>query len=50
MGRDAVFNDLAQGARKRMGEIAVLVFEDGLIASLREYWSSKRIPDTPPEP
>ena len=40
---DAEFDDLAQGVRKRMREIAVLVFEGGLIASLREYWASEQI-------
>jgi ketosteroid isomerase-like protein len=39
----AEFDDLAEGNRKRMQEIAVLVFEGRLIASLREYWSSKPI-------
>src|SRR6185437_869813 len=34
---EAEFDDLAQGMRKRMREIAVLVFEGRLIASLREY-------------
>jgi hypothetical protein len=29
--------------RKRMREIAVLVFEGGLISSLREYWASEQI-------
>src|ERR1700734_3145668 len=29
--------------RKRMREIAVLVFEGRLIAGLREYWSSERL-------
>jgi ketosteroid isomerase-like protein len=37
------FDDLVQGARKRMREIAVLVFEGHLIASLREYWASEVI-------
>jgi ketosteroid isomerase-like protein len=37
---EAQFDDLVQGERKRMREIAVLEFEDGLISSLREYWSS----------
>ena len=37
----AEFDDLAQGVRKRMREIAVLVFEGHLIASLREYWASE---------
>ena len=39
----AEFDDLAEGVRKRMREITVLVFEDGLIASLREYWASGHI-------
>lgn len=39
----AEFDDLAQGVRKRMREIAVLVFEGHLIASLREYWASERV-------
>jgi ketosteroid isomerase-like protein len=39
----AEFDDLAQGMRKRMREIAVLVFEGRLIASLREYWASEQI-------
>jgi ketosteroid isomerase-like protein len=39
----AEFDDLAKGTRKRMQEIAVLTFEDGLIASLREYWSSETV-------
>jgi ketosteroid isomerase-like protein len=39
----AEFDDLNQGVRKRMREIAVLVFEDGLIASLREYWASESL-------
>jgi uncharacterized protein (TIGR02246 family) len=39
----AEFDDVAQGVRKRMREIAVLEFEGRLIASLREYWASERI-------
>jgi hypothetical protein len=39
----AEFDDLAQGIRKRMREIAVLVFEGGLVSSLREYWASEQI-------
>jgi len=38
---DAVFDDLVEGVRKHMLEIAVLTFRDGLISSLREYWSSE---------
>jgi SnoaL-like domain len=40
---EAEFDDLAQGVRKRMREIAVLLFEGRLIASLHEYWASERI-------
>ena len=40
----AEFDDVAQGTRKRMQEIAVLVFEGPRIASLREYWASETIP------
>lgn len=39
----AEFDDVAQGVRKRMREIAVLEFEGHLISSLREYWSSEAI-------
>jgi hypothetical protein len=39
----AEFDDLAQGVRKRMREIAVLEFEGHLIASLREYWASEQL-------
>jgi ketosteroid isomerase-like protein len=39
----AEFDDLAKGVRKRMQEIAVLDFEGGLIASLREYWASETV-------
>jgi ketosteroid isomerase-like protein len=40
---EAEFDDLAAGVRKRMREIAVLVFEGHLITSLREYWASEQI-------
>ena len=39
----AEFDDVAQGVRKRMREIAVLVFEGRLVSSLREYWASEHI-------
>ena len=39
----AEFDDLAQGVRKRMKEIAVLEFDGQLIRSLREYWASETI-------
>lgn len=40
---EAEFDDMAQGIRKRMREIAVLTFEGGLISSLREYWASETV-------
>jgi uncharacterized protein (TIGR02246 family) len=40
---EAQFDDLAQGVRKRMREIAVLVFKGSLICSLREYWASEQV-------
>lgn len=40
---EAEFDDVAQGIRKRMREIAVLVFDGGLISSLREYWASEQV-------
>jgi ketosteroid isomerase-like protein len=40
---EAQFDDLAQDVRKRMREIAVLVFAGGLISSLREYWASEQV-------
>lgn len=39
----AEFDDVPQGVRKRMKEIAVLEFDGRLISSLREYWSSEHI-------
>jgi len=38
---EATFDDVAQGVRKRMREIAVLEFDGLLIRSLREYWASE---------
>jgi hypothetical protein len=40
---EARFDDVAQGIRKRMREIAVLEFDGPLVASLREYWASEPI-------
>ena len=40
---EASFDDVAEGVRKHMREIAVLAFRDGLISSLREYWSSEEV-------
>jgi hypothetical protein len=45
---EAEFDDLPQQVRKRMREVAILVFEGQLIASLREYWSSEKIADLSP--
>lgn len=42
---EAEFDDLVQGVRKRMREIAVLDFRGRQIAALREYWSSERVGD-----
>jgi uncharacterized protein (TIGR02246 family) len=40
---EAEFDDLAQGVRKRMKEIAVLEFDGARIRSLREYWASEKL-------
>ena len=45
---EAEFDDLVQNARKRMREVAILVFEGRLIASLREYWVSQQVTHLPP--
>ncbi len=37
----AEFDDVQQGIRKRMREVAILVFDGQLIASLREYWATQ---------
>lgn len=39
----AEFDDVAQGVRKHMKEIAVLTFKGHLISSLREYWASETV-------
>ena len=39
----AEFDDVVQGVRKRMREVAILEFRDGLIASLREFWASETV-------
>lgn len=46
IGDVAEFDDVAQGVRKRMKEIAVLEFEGCQIASLREYWASEPVSQT----
>jgi hypothetical protein len=40
---EAEFDDVTEGVRKRMREIAVLEFSGHLIASLREYWASEEV-------
>jgi hypothetical protein len=40
---EAEFDDSVEKVRKRMREVAILVFEGRLIASLREYWSSEQV-------
>jgi len=40
---EAEFDDLDQGVRKRMKEIAVLEFDGPRIRSLREYWASQSL-------
>lgn len=44
---EAEFNDLTQKVRKRMREVAILVFDGQLIASLREYWCSEQVAALP---
>lgn len=39
---EARFDDVVQGERKRMREVAILEFDGGRIASLREYWASEQ--------
>jgi uncharacterized protein (TIGR02246 family) len=39
----AEFDDVAQGVRKRMREVAILEFDGRLIRSLREFWSSEPV-------
>jgi uncharacterized protein (TIGR02246 family) len=38
---EAQFDDLVEGHRKRMREVAILELDDDRIASLREYWTSE---------
>lgn len=40
---EARFDDVAQGVRKRMREVAILEFDGLLIESLREYWASETV-------
>jgi uncharacterized protein (TIGR02246 family) len=38
---EARFDDLVDGQRKRMREVAIFELDDDRIASLREYWTSE---------
>lgn len=40
---EARFDDVVEGHRTRMREVAILELEGDRIASLREYWSSERL-------
>jgi SnoaL-like domain len=40
---EAEFDDVVQGQRKRMREVAILELVNDRIASLREYWASERL-------
>jgi limonene-1,2-epoxide hydrolase len=40
---EARFDDLVDGHRKLMREVAILEFDGNRIVSLREYWASKRL-------
>ncbi|BBZ11092.1 nuclear transport factor 2 family protein [Mycobacterium branderi] len=40
---EARFDDVVQGHRKLMREVAILEFDGDRIASLREYWASERV-------
>jgi hypothetical protein len=42
---EASFDDVPRRVRRRMREVAILVFQDGLIDSLREYWAAEVIAD-----
>ncbi len=39
---DVEFDDLADGVRKQLREVAIVQFRDNKISHLREYWWSKR--------
>lgn len=40
---EARFDDVVQGYRKRMREVAILELDGDRVASLREYWTSERV-------
>ena len=37
------FDDVVDGHRKRMREVAILELEGDRVAALREYWASERV-------
>ena len=45
---DAWFDDVAQGVRKHMREIAVMEFCGPWVVSLREYWASEHVGELEP--
>jgi ketosteroid isomerase-like protein len=40
---EARFDDVVQGHRKRMREVAILELDGDRVTSLREYWTSERV-------
>jgi hypothetical protein len=40
---EARFDDVVDGHRKRMREVAILELDGDRVASLREYWTSERV-------
>ena len=40
---EAHFDDVVQGHRTRMREVAILELDGDRVASLREYWTSERV-------
>lgn len=40
---EARFDDVVDGCRKRIREVAILEFDGDRIASLREYWASQQL-------
>ena len=47
---EAYFTDLIRSVRKHIVEVAILEFKDGLISSLREYWTSEEVSDSQEAP
>ena len=40
---EARFDDVVDGHRKRVREVAILELDGDRVASLREYWTSERV-------